>query len=430
MRIDLDYGRDGLAVEVPDSAEVLSMATAPELDNIEHRCRQAMEHPLGCPSLHELAQGRRDACVVISDITRPVPNAAILPPLLTVLAEAGIPREAITILIATGLHRANEGSELIELVGDEIASSYRIENHRARDVNSLEYVGDTSAGAPIWIDRLYLQADLKIATSLIEPHLMAGFSGGRKAICPGLMGVDTMKVLHGPELMGHPRTAEGIIEDNPFHLQALEVAQTVGVDFTLNVAMNDRREITGIFSGELVRAHEEGVAFVRQTATAVAQTAADIVVTSSAGFPLDLTFYQAVKGMTAALPIVRDGGTIVIAASCDEGLGSEEFGQLLLATTDAHEFIERLQRPDFFTVDQWQLQEMCKVLARARVKLFSHTITRQYGALPLVGVVPSVEVAIREALDEYGSEARVAVVPKGPYVLTQLQSAGQPPSIN
>ena len=371
MKVSLDYGRNGIEVEVPDDAEILSMAAIPGLDRIEEQLFVSLRAPSGTPPLLDLARGRSDACVVISDITRPVPNSTILPPILATLENAGIPRDAITILIATGLHRPNEGEELVELVGAEIAQEYRIENHRARDRGSLAYLGETSAGAPIWVDRLFLEADLKIATSLIEPHLMAGYSGGRKAICPGLMGVDTVKVLHGPKLMGHPGSAEGIIEGNPFHEQALEVAKTVGVDFTLNVAMNEQRQITGIFCGDLEDAHAEGVAFVEAAALATVEEAADVVVTTSAGFPLDLTFYQAVKGMTAVLPILREGGTIVIAASCDEGLGSPEFSELLLQTTRVEEFACKLESPDFFVVDQWQLQELCKVLAKARVKLYS-----------------------------------------------------------
>ena len=236
------------------------------------------------------------------------------------------------------------------------------------------------------------------------------------------MGVDTVKVLHGPELMGHPKSAEGIIEGNPFHQQALEVARTVGVDFTLNVAMNEERQICGIFCGDLEKAHAEGVAFVEEAALASVDEAVDVVVTTSAGFPLDLTFYQAVKGMTAVLPILREGGTIVIAASCEEGLGSREFSELLLKTTRLDEFAEKLESPDFFVVDQWQLQELCKVLATARVKLYSRKIARDYGALPMVDVVSSVEAGIAEARGDFRGNPRMAVVPKGPYVLPRLSS--------
>ena len=417
MKLDLDYGRHGLQVEVPDHARVLRMAGAPGLDRVEERLQEALLRPLGTPSLSTLAAGCRNPCIVIADITRPVPNATILPPILKVLKEAGIPREQITILVGTGLHRPNEGEELAALVGPEIARDYLIVNHKARDRETLVHLGETSCGAPIWIDRIYVEADLKIATSLIEPHLMAGFSGGRKAICPGLMGVDTMRVLHGPELIGHPRSAEGIIAGNPFHRQALEVARKAGVDFSLNVAMNDQRRITGVFCGELEEAHAAGARFVEEQNGVFVDEPADVVLTTAAGYPLDLTFYQAVKGLTAVLPAVRKGGVIVLAAQCQEGVGSPEFTELLLQTSSVSDFREKLDDPGFFTIDQWQLQELCKVLDKARVMLFAEGIpTRCHGRL-LVDQVDSVEQGLEQALGRCGPAARLAVVPKGPYVL-------------
>ncbi len=419
-RLRLDYGEHGLEVEIPAGAEILDMADVPALNDVDARLEEALREPIGTPSLARMARGRRSACVVISDITRPVPNPVILPPLLRTLEEAGIERRHITILVGTGLHRPNEGEELVRLVGPRVAADYRIENHRARDRESLVHLGRTSGGAPIWLDRLYAEADLKIATSLIEPHLMAGYSGGRKAVCPGIVGVDTMRVLHGPELMSHPKSAEGVIEGNPFHRQALEVALTAGVDFTLNVAMNHRREVTGIFAGDLEEAHAGGVAFVEAGASAWVEEPVPIVVTTSAGYPLDLTFYQAVKGLTAVLPVVAEGGTIVLAARCAEGLGSPEFVRLLEETESARAFEERLGDPGFFRIDQWQLQELCKVLHRARVLLFSEGVDA--GGPHLRGLVEpagSVEAGLQAARVRHGEDAPVAVVPRGPYVLAR-----------
>ena len=420
MNIRIDYGRDGLDIEVPDEGtRVLEMAQTAPLQSLGSLLEEALLDPIGTPDLATLARGRKDACVVISDITRPVPNELILTPLLRTLEMAGIPRERITILVGTGLHRPNEGDELIQLVGSRIAATYRIVNHKARDRESLAYLGETSGGAPIWIDRLYVEADLKIATSLIEPHLMAGFSGGRKAICPGLAGVDTMRVLHGPQLLGHPRAAEGLIDGNPFHQQALEVAHKAGVDFTFNVTMNEHRQVTGLFAGDLEQAHAEGVAFAEDCAAAFVHEPADVVITTSAGFPLDLTFYQAVKGLTAALPIVRKGGTILMAARCEEGLGSEEFTGLLLDMGDSDAFEERLSSPDFFVIDQWQVQELCKVLGKVSVGVFSEGLAPDLAPRLPVDLVSSIEEGLRDAQSRSGQ--RLAVVPKGPYVLTRTR---------
>lgn len=421
MRIRLDYGREGLEAEVPDRAAVLQMPETPGLGEVATRLEEALTRPLGTPSLAELARGRSSACIVISDVTRPVPNAVILPPMLRILEQAGIPRDRIVLLVATGLHRPNEGEELVQLIGAELASRYRVVNHRARERETLVHLGQTSGGAPIWIDRVFVEADLRIATSLIEPHLMAGYSGGRKAICPGIAGVDTMRVLHGPALMGHPRSAEGIIEGNPFHQAALEVARMARVDLTLNVSMNAHREITGIFCGELEQAHAAGVRFVEAHCGAWLDRPAEIVVTTSAGFPLDLTLYQAVKGLTAVLPIVREGGTIVIVARCAEGIGSPDFQGLLLETPTADAFLARLEDPGFFVVDQWQVQELCKVLRRARVVLVSEGIRPEFRSRLLVEHADSVEAALAEALSRHGVTAEIAVVPKGPYVLTRAK---------
>ena len=424
MKFHLDYGRDGLEAELPERAKLLQMADRRGLEQVDEQLAEALEDPIGTPSLRQLARGRRSACIVIADITRPVPNATILPPLLRILEEEGIGRQQITILVGTGLHRPNEGEELISLVGEEIAGSYRIVNHKARQKESLVYIGESSCGAPIWIDRVYVDADLKIATSLVEPHLMAGYSGGRKAICPGIMGVETMRVLHGPELMGHPKSAEGIIDGNPFHRQSLEVAQKAGVDFTLNVSMNARRQITGIFCGDLEKAHAEAVRFVEAQNGAYLAEPVDIVVTSSAGLPLDLTFYQAIKGLTAVLPIVAEGGTIIIVARCEEGIGSADFERLLLDTQSAEAFFKQLEDPDFFVIDQWQLQELCKVLLKVRVTLVSEGVGPDYHGRVLVDHAPAVEVALERSLARHGEEASIAVVPKGPYVLTRIGGTG------
>ena len=421
MKITMDYGTEGLEIELPKSATVLGMCDTPALKTVNRAIEKSLLEPIESPSLRELARGAKDACVVISDITRPVPNKIILPPILRILEQEGIAREDIVLLIATGLHRPNEGEELRSLVGSEIAQKYRVINHRAKEKETLTYIGDTSGGAPVWINSVYLQADLKIATSLIEPHLMAGYSGGRKAICPGLMGGETMKVLHGPKLLASPKCVEGEIQDNPFHHEALAVAKRARVDFTLNVSMNERREITGVFAGDLEAAHSAGVRFVKSQNGSILENKADIVITSGAGAPLDSTFYQSIKGLTAVLPIVAEGGTIIMVSSSDEGIGSSEFEKLLLSNDSSEDFLGELEDPNFFVIDQWQLQELCKVVKKARVILYSHGIPETFKDKLFVEVVESFESGFADSVAQYMEEPKIAVVPKGPYVLTKLR---------
>ena len=323
-------------------------------------------------------------------------------------------------------HRPNLGEELVQLVGPEIAREYHIVNHDARDRDSHSFFGQTSMGMPIWADSRYANADLKIATSLIEPHLMAGYSGGRKAICPGIMGVDTIRVFHGADILSHPSAAEGCIEGNPVHRQSLEAAQRTGADFTVNVAMNDDRQVTGIFCGDLEKAHDSGVRYLEERVAACIAEPADIVVTTSAGFPLDLTFYQAVKGLTAVMSIVREGGTILMAARCQEGLGGKEFGDIVTSGLSARDFLRQLEDPDFFSIDQWQVQKLCNVVEKAEVGIFSEGMNDFAPSIKMVHHIPDLSAALSQALDRHGAEATIAVVPRGPYVLCRTESMVTP----
>jgi len=421
MEVELRYGREGLKLEVPDEnlIGVLHMNPLPPLEDPEGEVARALEEPIGSPPLRELAKGKRSACVVVSDITRPVPNRVILPPLLDALEEAGIPKDRITILIATGIHRPNEGEELVELLGEEVAGNYRVVNHRARVREEQVLVGHTSRGTPVWIDGEYLRAEFRVLTGLVEPHLMAGFSGGRKAICPGIAGLETVKVMHGPKVLEHPNAREGVLEGNPFHEEVLEMAHMVGVDFILNVSLSEDRRITGVFAGDLEEAHLEAVRFVGRQVEAVLPEPADVVLTTSAGYPLDLTFYQAVKGYTAALPAVKEGGTIVLAARCEEGLGGPEFSELIRTMTPEG-LMREIWREDFFVVDQWQAEELCRALRKAEAFFFSEGVDPEdVGAW--VRPFPSLEEALAEALKRYGPSAKLAVVPEGPYVLPTIR---------
>jgi len=419
MRVTLDYGRSGLHVNLPDERIVGPLAIQPvaPLPDPERALLAALARPIGTAPLAEIARGRRDACILVCDITRPVPNRLILPPLLQILEEQGMARRDILILVATGLHRPNEGVELEEMLGPEIVAGYRIENHHGKILAEHDYLGTTARGVPVYLDSRYVRADLKITTGLIEPHLMAGYSGGRKVICPGIAALETVKVWHGPRFLEHPRADSGILDGNPVHEENTHIARLAGCDFIVNVCLDGQRRVTWVGAGHMERAWEEGVRFVEQVVRVLVTEPLDVVVTSCAGYPLDATFYQAVKGMTGALPIVKQGGTIIVVASLSEGLGSPEFQGLLADNPDLRIFKERILGKDYFVMDQWQLEELAKVVARCKVKMVSHGVPAATLRRCHVEPVATVEQAVADSLSEYGPTARVAVIPKGPYVL-------------
>ena len=435
MKLTLDYGKTGLEVTLPEDRFLvppLGLRAAEPLADPTAALEAALANPVGTAPLLELARGKRTVCVVVCDITRPVPNPVLLPPILRTLEAAGVPRAGITVLVATGLHRPNEGEELVELVGAEVARDYRCENHRGKAQEEHDFLGTTDRGVPIWIDRRYTRAELKITTGLIEPHLMAGYSGGRKLVCPGIAGLETVKVWHGPAFLEHPKADAGILEGNPVHEENTKIALVAGCDFIVNVCIDGRRRITGLWAGDMIRAWEEGVKFCRELVKAGVPRAAEVVVTSCAGYPLDTTWYQAVKGLTGALPIVKEGGTIVLAASLTEGLGSPEFVRHLKEYRDAGRYKSFAHgagagapsmHPNHCEMDEWQLVMFQKVLAKCQVKVVTDGLSTDVLRECQVTPAASVEAAVAESLAEHGAAARLAVIPKGPYVLPYVMGA-------
>ncbi|MBI3910472.1 MAG: nickel-dependent lactate racemase [Armatimonadetes bacterium] len=430
MRLTIDYGKTGLTIQVPDTnlAGVLGLRPQLPLPDPDAAIRAALASPTGTPPLAELASGRRSACVVISDITRPVLNRVLLPPILAALAAAGIPTGRTLILVATGTHRPNLGDELVSMVGEEVVREYRIENHDARDLANHMDLGRSPRGVPMLVDRRYLDADLRITTALIEPHFMAGYSGGRKSVCPGLCGLETVKVWHGPHFIGHPRSDSGILDGNPEHEEALFIARQAGVDFIVDVTIDEQRRLTGVFAGDLEQAWLAGVRSVEEAVRAPLPEPVDIVITSSAGYPLDLTFYQTVKGMVAALPIVKPGGTVIIAARCAEGIGSREFRDSLLGSDDIEAFVARTYEAGFFVPDQWEVHELAKAVRQAEVLCYTEGIPAETLARCFVTPIPSVEAGLAQALARHGRNARIAVIPRGPYVVPVIEPEGCRPA--
>ena len=424
MQVGMKYGRDLLEVEIPDQnlAGVLTLQKSVPIEQPERAVWDAIESPIHSAPLAALAKDRTSACVVISDVTRPVPNKLILPPILQTLESSGIPREKITILIATGIHRPNEGKELEEMVGTEIMNSYRIRQpFFTEDLETHKYLGLTQGGAPVYIDNTYLESDLKVTTALIEPHLMAGYSGGRKSICPGLASIETMKVLHGPQILEHPKASVGNLEGNPLHIEATEIALMAGVDFNVNVTIDDQRRLTGIFAGDIVESHLEGVRFVERQVKVTLPKPVDAVLVSSAGYPLDTTFYQAVKGMLAAVEIVKQDGSIILVAECSQGIGSGPFTDLILKTKDLKQFIHDIHDPDNFVIDQWQLEELAKAAKKAEIYCYADGIPHDQLKDLFVQPIRTPQEGIERVLAKHGTDAQIAALPDGPYVLAKVE---------
>ncbi|MCF8085475.1 MAG: nickel-dependent lactate racemase [Desulfohalobiaceae bacterium] len=418
MRTSLLYGEKELEIEVPDRTAVLDAAPVPALSDQVEGVRRSLEEPVGAPSLQEMAQGRGDACVVISDITRPVPNKAILSPLLASLERAGIPRERITILVATGMHRPNLGRELISMVGEEIATNYHIVNHECEKDEDLRRI-TTIEGAPIEINRHYLDADLKILTGLIEPHFYAGYSGGRKAILPGIASYETMKFMHSYQLIDHPRVANCILEGNIFHEYGLQVMDLAGADFLLNVVINRDNAVSGVFAGDPRQAHLSGCRFVEEHAVVdLTGGERDLVITSGGGYPLDSNFYQISKALTCAKDILKPGGTVVVACECREGLGSEDFCGIMRSCGTPQDFFGHYCHPENFVKDQWCAQNIYQALDKAgEVHVYSGGLSRE-DVEGMGGIYVDDPQKHVERLA--GQAERIAVSPAGPYVVGRL----------
>lgn len=423
MKVTMAFGKDGLALSLPDDPriQVLEGRDAPPLIDPGAAIERSIGEPIGCEPLADVARGRRDACIVISDVTRPVPNRLILPPILKTLESAGVPREKITILIATGLHRPNEGKELEALVGADIAERYHCENHFAQRPETVVRVGETRAGIPVELCRRYVEADLKILTGFIEPHMWAGYSGGRKAILPGISSAHTMSFMHGFKMVADPGCGYDELERNPFHRAGIEVAGIVGVDFICNVTLDSVKRVTGVFSGHFEKAHEAGCNFLRPQAVVEVEEPFDAVITSGGGAPLDVSLYQTCKGITGAADVLCDGGHALVCSECCEGLGGPEFTGLALSAKSPEELLERLQQPGFYVVDQWCAQEIYTVLARVRVGLHSRGISEEQTRRCHIEPITDFQKAASDLFRRLDSASRIAVIPRGPFTIGKVR---------
>ncbi len=426
MHVTFHCDRDAIALEVPDDAIVYESKFPAPTGDAPSMVAGALRSPIDAPPLREglARRGEGDVVVVVSDITRPVPYRAFLRLLLGEIESAGVARGDILLLIATGNHRPSTPDERVEMFGQEVVDAYRIEDHRSQADDLVELPAPSWSGQRVRVNRSFMEAGFRLTTGLVEPHFMAGFSGGRKAVCPGLTSLETVENFHGYAFLADPRADNAVLEGNPLHAEALSVARQAGVDFSLNVVMNRRRELVGAFAGELDSAHLAACRFVRRFACPVVRREADLAVTSSGGHPLDATFYQCVKGFVSALPAVRPGGRVLAMGGCREGVGSAEYERTMFEYVGRwREYLEQLARPGVFFKDQWELQMQARALAKLgdenlhfasthlrqdildRLSVRGHALDAGNAAEELQRLLDGLLTAGR----------RVAVFPEGPY---------------
>lgn len=419
MKVHLQYGQTGLALDLTGiNATVLQPRFLAGLPDEAAAFTAAARAPINTRPLRELVKASERVAVVIPDGTRPLPSDRLLPWLFAELGH--VPRENFIILIGTGSHRANTPEELNAMLGPAVARGYRVINHNAHDPATLAYAGQSAMGYPIHFAKEYVEADRRIILGFIEPHFMAGFSGGYKAVMPGVAGIDTIMRYHGAPVIGDPRSTWGELEDNPTQRHVRAGGSLLPIDFCINVTLNAKKQITRYFCGETMAAHREGCAFSKSTAMVACQQSFPIVVTTNNGYPLDQNLYQTVKGMCAAARIITDNGLILAAARCNDGFPEHgNFRTLLYESKSPRELFDRIMSPGFSTFDQWQVQLLAMVQLKARVGVFSELSADELHRAHLLHVA-DLRAALDMELARIGRDAPVAIMPEGPLTIPYL----------
>jgi nickel-dependent lactate racemase len=418
VRIELAYGKTGLGIDLPDGAEVT--VVEPEyvdgLPDPVGAVRAALRCPIAAPSLREVAKPSDSVGIAFSDITRPTPNDLILPVLLGELDH--VDSGQIVLFNATGTHRPNTEAELRGMLGDEIVERYRVVQNEAGDRYSHVPVGRTTSGNDVWIHREFVECDVRILTGFIEPHLFAGFSGGGKAVLPGLALLETVMRNHSAANVDSPLARWGITRGNPLWEEVREAAAMVRPIFLLNVTLNRDKQITGVFAGDWEEAHGRGCAFVKERAMVPVQEPFDIVIASNSGYPLDLNLYQSVKGMSAAAQVVREGGSIIVAADCWDGIPDHgEYERLLLGAESLESLLQMLRAPGFQRQDMWQAHIQALICQQADVYFYSHNLSDAQIEGALLRPCHDIGATVAELLRKYGPGATICVLPEGPQTI-------------
>lgn len=417
MRVDLAYGRHGTSVEVPDSSDVILPVDAPALADEDAAIRAALHAPVAGVALGALVEGARRVAVVFPDLTRPMPNRTVLPPLLDELAQAGVPDDRVTLLCATGTHRQATAAEMDELIGPELVARYAVVDH---DAESDEHVavGEVD-GVAVLLQRHYVEADVRIVTGFVEPHFFAGFSGGPKAVCPGLAATATILEAHHPRRIADERSTFLTRHGNPVHDFVRAATALAPPQLSLDVAINCARRVTAVFAGSLPQTHDAACAHVGTSARREVDAPYDLVVSTNGGHPLDRNLYQSVKGMAAADRVRRPGGTVLMAAACTDGVPDDgAFARLLAESHTPEDLVASGAGPE---ADRWQAQVLGRVLAHGAVALHSDGLDAAAILAAQLVPAPDLDEAVGDALARTGPGARVAVLPEGPLTVATVR---------
>jgi lactate racemase len=414
VRVELPFGREVVGLETPDSARVLLPADISPLPNQRGAVWEALRDPPSGPPLHQIVRTGQTVALVISDITRPVPNRLLLEPLLEELAAAGVRDEDVKIVNGTGLHRTNTAEELVDMLSEEILGRYQVVQHVARDAATLVEVG-RSRGVPVELCRDYVEADVRIVTGFVEPHLFAGYSGGAKGVMPGVAGANIVMSNHGAPNLAHHSARWCETDGNPVFEEMQRITGLCPPQFLLNVTLDNQRRLTGVFAGEPAAAHKAAVQHAAHQYQVSLPQPYDIVVVTNMGYPADTTLYQSVKGMSVAAEAVREGGAILLVAGCEEGIGSRDYAEGLRAADSPQALLDRILHTEEPRYDQWQIQCQAMVQAKARVLLHSRLTPEQTRAAHLeYSADPSETLGdLVEHSQATGRDGSVLIMPHG-----------------
>jgi nickel-dependent lactate racemase len=420
MKVDLAYGSGRLEVELPERTTVVAPDYPPPAADGPAEVRRALRSPVAGPPLRTLVRPGQTVAISVCDGTRPQPRQIVVPAILDEL-DGVAALEDIVVLVATGTHRGNTEEELAAMLGEDVLRAVTVVNHDARDDTSLAWVGRLGADVPVWLNRRWLEADIRITTGFVEPHFFAGFSGGPKMVAPGLAGLETVLTLHDAKRIAHPSARWGITQGNPIHDDVRAIAAATGVTFALDVILDAEQRVVQAFGGDLAPMHAAACSVARRVAMRALHAQFDVVLTSNSGYPLDQNLYQAVKGMSAAAQVVKDGGVIICAAECRDGFPSHgSYRDELISQDSPESLLRSILERDHTVADQWEIQIQAAIQARARVVMHTGYLSDDELAAAHLEQTDDIAATVAAALSELGAAGNICVLPEGPQTIPYI----------